>query len=565
MPRIRLPYVLIAVSGAITMQAATAATFSVTNLGDSGAGSFRAQIAAANGAGGPDTITFDVTGTINIDTPIDITDDLVIDGPGISSLTLNSRVTANFDALFLDSGARSDLTLEIRDLSMVQDVASTKRLIRADNQGSITVANAVLRGNGVEILNSSGGAIAAEGTDVTLQDTEISNFNTTYRGAGVLVRATGSESADLVADNCLFENNVVSGGSGDTTAGRNGGAIAAEQTAPTASADITVRDSTFIGNSAPVYGGAIYSNDDITVDGGYFFQNSAPDGSGAAIYTETTAGLTTLSNSVLIGNIAADTGGGVCAVVRDVIITNTTFSANEADRGGALFHSIIGTVDIVNSTFSGNAADITGGAMHIDPTGPGATDLNLLNVTITGNTAASGGGIVNDLDYTTITAVNTVIAGNSAGTGPEVAGAARASYSHIGDSAGDTTGATITELTPGSNIFNTGPSLGPLADNGGQHAGRNGATPMRTHAVLINSVLIGAGDITASFSPLALPATDQRGAGFERIRNGGLEIGAVEYSPGAGSDGGGGLDPASILLLALCAGLACLRGTKIRE
>ena len=42
------------------------ATFTVTNLHNSGTGSLRQAIIAANGQPGPDTIDFDVAGTIKI-------------------------------------------------------------------------------------------------------------------------------------------------------------------------------------------------------------------------------------------------------------------------------------------------------------------------------------------------------------------------------------------------------------------------------------------------------------------------------------------------------------------
>ena len=72
---------------------ARAAGFVVTNLNDSGAGSLRQAILNANAAAGADTITFSVTGTIQLLSSLpDITDTagLVIDGPGQKSLTLSA-------------------------------------------------------------------------------------------------------------------------------------------------------------------------------------------------------------------------------------------------------------------------------------------------------------------------------------------------------------------------------------------------------------------------------------------------------------------------------------------
>ena len=49
---------------------AQAATFVVANVGDSGSGSLRQAIADANAASGPDTITFSVSGTITLASPL---------------------------------------------------------------------------------------------------------------------------------------------------------------------------------------------------------------------------------------------------------------------------------------------------------------------------------------------------------------------------------------------------------------------------------------------------------------------------------------------------------------
>src|SRR5262249_25417647 len=58
-------------------------TFTVTNLLDSGDGSLRAAVAAANANPGADSIDFAVTGTITLTSgELDITDSVTINGPG---------------------------------------------------------------------------------------------------------------------------------------------------------------------------------------------------------------------------------------------------------------------------------------------------------------------------------------------------------------------------------------------------------------------------------------------------------------------------------------------------
>src|SRR5436305_11545862 len=67
-------------------------TFTVLNLLDSGPGSLRAAVAAANANPGPDAIDFAATGTIALTTgQLDITDSLTINGPGTDALTVSGE------------------------------------------------------------------------------------------------------------------------------------------------------------------------------------------------------------------------------------------------------------------------------------------------------------------------------------------------------------------------------------------------------------------------------------------------------------------------------------------
>jgi hypothetical protein len=79
---------------------AQAATFTVTNTSDSGAGSLRAAITSANGGAGPDEIVFDpaVTGLIRLTTgqlTISANEDLTITGPGRDVLSISGDANDN--------------------------------------------------------------------------------------------------------------------------------------------------------------------------------------------------------------------------------------------------------------------------------------------------------------------------------------------------------------------------------------------------------------------------------------------------------------------------------------
>jgi hypothetical protein len=71
----------------------TPSTFLVINLADSGPGSLRAAILAANAHPGADAIGFagGLKGTITLAGELDITDDLKIDGPGANQVTVSGN------------------------------------------------------------------------------------------------------------------------------------------------------------------------------------------------------------------------------------------------------------------------------------------------------------------------------------------------------------------------------------------------------------------------------------------------------------------------------------------
>ena len=100
-------------------------------------------------------------------------------------------------------------------------------------------------------------------------------------------------------------------------------------------------------------------------------------------------------------------------------------------------------------------------------------------------------------------------------------------FNLIGDGSGISNLAAL-EAPALSNLIGTtadplSPLLGPLANNGG---------PTQTMALLPGSPAIDAGSnalaVDANGNPLT---TDQRGAGFPRIVNGTVDIGAYEFSP----------------------------------
>ena len=91
---------------------AGAATFTVSNLNDSGAGSLRQAITDANVASGADTIDFGpgVTGTITLGSDFpQITESLTIVGPGSDALALSGA--GSHHVFSLDTGGNGTVSL----------------------------------------------------------------------------------------------------------------------------------------------------------------------------------------------------------------------------------------------------------------------------------------------------------------------------------------------------------------------------------------------------------------------------------------------------------------------
>lgn len=207
-------------------------------------------------------------------------------------------------------------------------------------------------------------------------------------------------------------------------------------------------------------------------------------------------------------------GGGVCNSGGTLTLTNSTVTGNWAAApysegiGGGIYNEA-GTLTVSNCTISGN------GGLAYTPFGGGVYNANagtmtITNSTLSGNSALyGGGGIYND---GTVTIGNSIFGNAGAGNIVSYFGVVLSDGYNL--SSDDASGF----LTATGDQINADPMLGPLQDNGG---------PTFTHGLLAGSPAIDAGD--PNFTPP--PNYDQRGAGFERVVNGRVDIGAFEVQP----------------------------------
>jgi hypothetical protein len=369
---------------------------------------------------------------------------------------------------------------------------------------------------------------SATSGDLTLAGLTMQNGRSPLPGGGIYFRSNGT----LTLNECTLSGNSTTG---DNTPG--GGIFTYE-------GDVTLTDSTLSGNSTAGHdspGGGIYiSTGVVTLNQSTLSGNSTAGSNsyGGGIFAESAN--ITLTNSTLSGNSTAGegaTGGGIRMHTGLLTLTQSTLSGNSTtgdNSSGGGVYAYFGVVTLTSSTLSGNStagSTSPGGGIYLN-TGVVA----LYHSTITGNGTAGaesdGGGIVVGNEYNSypMTIRNSIIAGNTVGTGntgPDlVADSAIAlvvDYSLIG------TG--ITPTTGGNNISTDAPGLAPLANNGG---------PTQTHALLPGSPALDAGDPAVDFDENEF---DQRRAPFVRVFGSRLDIGAFEAellvvnNTGGGSDG----------------------------
>jgi CSLREA domain-containing protein len=241
-------------------------------------------------------------------------------------------------------------------------------------------------------------------------------------------------------------------------------------------------------------------NGTLTINNCIISGNSSDIGGGIAL----SGGLTIINNSTVRDNAAKYLGGGLLTSSNfsssptNVVINNSTFNANKvtdaanSEGGGAIVNNGGSTVTLTNSTISGNQANpginappaLGGGIFNLSGL------INLINVTIAGNFAQTGGGVY-ALSLTGVNARNTIIANNFGTSSPDFSGRL--------DSQGYNLLRTMPTQIVGNqtgNIYGQDPQLAPLANNGGATF---------THALNTGSPAIDAAD------PSNFPPLDQRG------------------------------------------------------
>ncbi len=265
---------------------------------------------------------------------------------------------------------------------------------------------------------------------------------------------------------------------------------------------LTVNNVSFLNNQADSNGGAINNLYGFTIINDSLFENNeAVDG--GAIYNYD--GIITIDNTRFIDNKADNNGGAILSATfsgETLIITNSTISDNTATNGGGIYVDNDESANISYSTLSGNSASGEGGAIYNNG------DTTLLNVTLSGNSAAIGGAISNvgsiSISFTTITqnSASNAVNGDAVFKNSIVAdntvlfNCDGGSFSGSGANFADDSSCGFSFVNTSTPLIET-----PLDDNGG---------PTETHALTVGSPALDAATDCTNIASSAV-GFDQRG------------------------------------------------------
>ncbi len=368
---------------------------------------------------------------------------------------------------------------------------------------------------GVLHSNGGGGLCLANANGFTLLNSRVYN-NVGINGGG-LYRYGGN--APVVISNSTIYDNVSANGSGGGIYQRYG--------------ELALYNSTVRDNRSRHNGGGIdiYLHQILIEDSLISGNTTSTDGGGLSSFDHNQV-VIELIGSQLINNTAQSEGGGLYHRSGSAFITDTLLMSNTAVTGGGIYNSgaltatrspIAGNLStgngagmanvaaalLINSTVSGNQAQAQGGGLYQSS---GATpELSVIHTTITGNSSGTGGdGLYLNAGPAVFT--NSLVTGN----GTENCAANTGSFSSSGYNLEDADTCNFAQIT---DLTNTVPLLGSLADNGGD---------TQTHALLsgspaIDAIPTGTNGCGDSYTE------DQRGV--SRPLGLGCDIGAYEADP----------------------------------
>jgi hypothetical protein len=295
-----------------------AATITVLNTNDNGAGSLRQALADADDG---DTIDFSVTtpATITLTTgQLVVGKSVTVSGPGADQLSVNGNAASR--VFYIGSGK----AVTISGLTITNG-ADFGGGIFNDNS-TLTVSSCTLSGN--NSAYGAGGGIVNYGRSgsatLTITNSTLSGNSAGGGGGGIYNDGSFSGSATLTIINSTLSGNSAGAGGGIYNYTYSG------------SATLTITNSTLSGNSTGGGGGGIFNNGysgstTLTINSSTLSGNSA--GGGGGIYNDSRAGSATLE----IGNTILKTGASGENIVNfSGTVTSDGYNLSSDDASGFL-------------------------------------------------------------------------------------------------------------------------------------------------------------------------------------------------------------------------------------
>ena len=256
-------------------------------------------------------------------------------------------------------------TLKVTNSNFTNNIKNYKN---GDNLvGAITtIGNATVSGS--NFVNNSGrwgGAISATGAELRKNSSTLTVSNIIFRdNAALYAGAVYIWGSNYNIADCVFDNNTAFGKGNMTPNNNNGGALVVSQVSKfNEPITGTISGSKFTNNKAQ-YGGAAYFNKGfVTITDSVFENNIATAEGGAVGFSRASVKdlVVSINNSSFVGN-KAPVAGAIFTNV-DSKITNSNFTKNTASKGGAVLNENGAKLTVDNSTFKDNAADSYGGAV----------------------------------------------------------------------------------------------------------------------------------------------------------------------------------------------------------
>ncbi len=322
--------------------------FQVTTLNDTGVGSLRAIIEAANAEPGPNVITFNpgLSGTLTLASALPmITDDLDIQGLGADTLAISGDDTVRVLTI------APDVSVGLQGLTIQDGFAEYGGGIM--NSGTLDIQDCVITGN---LAAENGGAIVSMTGTLTVTSSTLSDNSAMMFGGGI-----SSHTSTVTIANSLITGNA---------AGDDSGAL------DNVGGEVTIIESVITSNVADDDAGAIFSGSQgtVTVIGSTLSANQAGDLGGAFLAVGNS--ILNVNNSTVSGNSTTNSGGAIAANNATIEVSNTTLAANTASTG-ASFSSFFSTFNVSNS-------------LLVNPSGSENCDSVVIDATNLSNDASCG-------------------------------------------------------------------------------------------------------------------------------------------------------------------------------